>query len=66
MEVVIFLMALTKHISCHCKCKFVGKNVIQINGGITIIVDNSVKNVMYVEMIMFAILLHVAVKMENI
>ena len=66
MEVVIFLMALTKHISFHCKCKFVGKNVIQINGGITIIVDTSVKNVMYVEMIMFAILLHVAVKMENI
>ena len=27
---------LTKNISCECKCKFDGKNVIQINGGITI------------------------------
>ena len=30
---------LTKNISCECKCKFDGKNVIQINGGITINVD---------------------------
>ena len=30
---------LTNHISCECKCKFDGKNVIQINGGITINVD---------------------------
>ena len=40
------------------------ENVIQINGGITINVDFSVKNVMYVKM--FGILLHVVVKMENI
>ena len=26
----------TKDISCKCKCRFDGKNVIQINGGITI------------------------------
>ena len=26
---------LTKHISCECKCGFDGKNVFQINGGIT-------------------------------
>ena len=42
------------------------KNVIQINGGITIKVDASVKNVMYVKKIIFGILLHVFVKMENI
>ena len=41
-------------------------NVTQINGGITINVDVSVRNVMYVKKIMFEILLHVAVKMENI
>ena len=43
------------------------ENVIQINGGITIDVDVSVKNVMYVKKnIMFGIQLHVTVKMENI
>ena len=42
------------------------ENVIQINGGITINVDVNVKNVMYVKKIMFGILLHVIVKMENI
>ena len=30
---------LTKHTSCECKCRFDGKNLIQINGGITINVD---------------------------
>ena len=40
---------LTKHISCKCKCKFDEQNVVQINGGITISVDVSVKNVMYVK-----------------
>ena len=34
------------------------ENVIQINGGITINVHVSVKNVMYVKNIMFGILLH--------
>ena len=33
----------TKDISCECKCRFDGNNVIQINGGITINVDMSVK-----------------------
>ena len=42
------------------------ENVIQINGGITINVDVSVKNVMHAKKIMFGILLHEAVKMENI
>ena len=42
------------------------KSVIQVNGGITINVNVSVKNNMHVKKIMFEILLHVAVKMENI
>ena len=42
------------------------KNVIQINGGIAINVDVIVKNVMYVKKIMFEILLHAIVKIENI
>ena len=40
--------------------------LIQINGGITLNVDLSVKSVIYVNKIMFGILLHVVVKMENI
>ena len=42
------------------------ENVIQINGGITINVDVSIRNVMYVKKIMFGILLYKIVKMENI
>ena len=42
------------------------ENVIQINGGIRINVDVSVKKVMFVKKIMFGILLHVIVKMKNI
>ena len=42
------------------------ENVIQINGGVTINVDVSVKNVMYVKEIIFGILLHVVRKMENV
>ena len=57
---------LTKHISCECKCKFDGKNVIEINGGVTINFDVTVKNIIYVKKIMFGILLHLIVKMENI
>ena len=34
------------------------ENVIQINGGITVNVDLSAKNVMYVKNIIFGILLH--------
>ena len=57
---------LTKHISCECKCRLDRKNVIQINGAITINVDVSVKNIMYVKRSIFGILLHVVVKMESI
>ena len=41
------------------------KNVIQIIGGITINVDVSAKNIVYVRKIMFGKLLHVIDKMEN-
>ena len=41
------------------------ENVIQINGGMTINVDVSVKNVMYAKKIMFGILLHVIVSMKK-
>ena len=41
-------------------------NVIHINGGITMNVGVSVKNVMYVKKIMFGILLHVVMKMKSI
>ena len=42
------------------------KNVIQIIGGITINVDVSVKNIIYVKMILFVILLNVVRKIGNI
>ena len=42
------------------------ENVIQINGGIMINVDVSVKNIIYVKKIIFGILIHVIAKMENI
>ena len=42
------------------------ENVIEINVGITKNINVIVKSVMYVKKIMFGILLHVAVEMENI
>ena len=45
---------------------FMEENEIQINGGITINVNVSIKNVMYVKKIIFGILLEAVVKMENI
>ena len=42
------------------------ENVIQINSGTTINAVVSVENVMYVKKIMFGILLHVAMKTENV
>ena len=42
------------------------QNVSQINGGIMMNVDVSVKNTIYLKKIMFGILLHVVVKMGNI
>ena len=40
------------------------ENVIQINSGITINVDVSEKNIIYVKKIIFGILVHVFVEME--
>ena len=61
---------LTKHISCKCKCGFDGKKCDScnndINGGIMINVNLSVKNIMYVKKIIFGILLHEIVKIEYI
>ena len=42
------------------------ENVTQINGRITINADVSAENVMYAKKIIFGIMLHVIVKMENI
>ena len=42
-----------------------GKNAVQIKGGITVNVDLSVEDKMYEKKIMFGITLHVIVKMEN-
>ena len=42
------------------------QNVIQINGEITINVDVSVRNIIYVKKVMYGILLHVIVKMEDL
>ena len=53
---------------CHANeiVNLMEENIIQINGGITINVDVSVKNITYVKKIKFFILPHVAVKMEDI
>ena len=58
--------AITKHVSFKCKCRVDGKNLIQINAGIMINIDVSVKNIMHVKKIIFGIFLHVVAKMENI
>ena len=42
------------------------ENISEINGGVIINVDASVRNIMYVKKIMFGILLHITMKMENI
>ena len=42
------------------------QSVIQIKSGIMINFDASGKNIIYVKKIIFGILLHVVVKMENI
>ena len=48
------------------KVNLKGKTVVQINGGITINIDVSIKNVMYMKNIIFGILLNKVVKMDNI
>ena len=50
----------------HVNVNLIEKDVAQINGRMTKNVDMSVKNVMYVKKIIFEILLHVVIKIENI
>ena len=57
---------LTRHISCEFKCKFDKRKCDSSNGGVMTNVDVSVKNMIYVKKIIFGILVHVFVKMENI
>ena len=53
---------------CHANeiVNLMEENKIKINGGITINVDVSVRNITYVKKIKFVILPHVVVKMEDI
>ena len=55
---------LTKDISCECKCKVDGRKC--SSNRITINVDVSVKNIIYVKKVIFEILVHVVAKMVNI
>ena len=57
---------LTKDIYAYVNVNLIEENVIQIKTGITINVDVSVKNIIYVKKITFRILLHVVATMENI
>ena len=57
---------LTKQYYANVNVNLMEQNVIQINDGITINVDASVKNIIYVRKNMFGILVHVIVKIENI
>ena len=56
---------LTKDISCECKCKFDGRKCNSNQWWNNDKFDVSEKNI-YVKKIIFGILLHVVVKMENI
>ena len=60
------LKILTKDIPYECKCRFDGKKCTKINGEIMKNVDVSVKKFIYVKKIMFQIILHVIMKIENI
>ena len=50
----------------HANVNLVVENVIQIKGGITRNVDESIKNILYVKKIKLGILLHVLTKLVNI
>ena len=56
----------TKHNHANVNLNLMKRSVIKINGLITINVAVSFKNIIYVKKIICEILLHVAVKMENI
>ena len=57
---------LTKAISCECKCKFDGRKCNSNQWWNNDKFDVSEKNIISAKKIIFGILLHVAVKMENI
>ena len=56
----------TKHLSYNVNVDLMQENIIQINDGIMINVNVIAKIIMYAKKIMFGILLHVIVKMDNI
>ena len=60
------LKILTKHVSCEFKCKLDGRNCISDQWWNHDKCRCECKNVMDVKKIMFGILLHVIVKIENI
>ena len=55
---------LTRHMSCESKINLIKENVIQINAVVTINVDVDVK-IIYMKKIIFGIVPHVFVKLEN-
>ena len=58
--------SLIKDLSCECKCKFNGTKWNSNQWWNNINVNVNVKNIIYVKMIMFGIMLQVIVKIENI
>ena len=57
--------SIRKYMSCKCKCKFDGKNVIEISNGIAVNVDMSVKSTIFVKNIIFGILLYVVAETKK-
>ena len=57
---------LTRHISCECKCKFDGTKCNSNQWWNNDKCRCECKKIVYVKKIMFGILIHVVVKMENI
>ena len=55
---------LKKHNHVNVNANLTEENVIQINGGITVNVDLSVKHITYVKKIIFAILVHAFAKIK--
>ena len=58
--------ALTKYISCECKCKFDGRKCNSDQWWNNSKSRLSVKSIIYLKKIIFGILLHVVIKIENI
>ena len=58
--------AMTKHISCDCKCKFNSQHVIQVKNWLTKHVNVSVKIIVSAKKIIHGILVHVFVRIASI